>query len=84
MKPIIVYPLAMDAWEEFERFLYRFTYTFKEYPPGCDYELWCVCNWGAPDEEIRRRFRGTKTRFIEYYGHGCDIGSAQLVGICHD
>lgn len=79
MKPIVVYPIPFDAWDEFERYVYRFTHTLKMHPPGCDYELAVVCNWGQPTDEIRHLFYGLKARFVEYNGHGCDIGSAQHV-----
>lgn len=79
MKAAIVYPLPFDAWPVFEQEIYRFAYTFKQYPPGDDYWLALVCNWGEPTDEIRKLFQGTKSTFVDYPEDGCDIGSAQHV-----
>lgn len=78
MKTVIVYPLPFDAWDTFEPFVKRFAETFKQFPPGVNnYELWLMCCWGKPTEEIRQLFYGTKARFIDYPGHGCDLGAQQ-------
>lgn len=78
MRTIVVYPLPFDQWSTFETFFRRFISTWKTYPPGVsDYELWLMCNWGEPTDEIRRQVRDIKARFIPYMDHGCDIGSAQ-------
>ncbi len=80
MKAIIVYPIPFDDWQTFQPFVERFASTFKEFPPGIsNYELWAVPNWGEPTPEIKSLFYGIKTVWLPYNGHGCDIGSAQLV-----
>lgn len=51
----------------------------KSHFPGHDYELWAVCNWGMPTDEVREWFYGIKTVFFAYTGNGCDIGGHQYV-----
>lgn len=82
--PIVVYPIPFDAFTTFERFVRRFADTFRKFGPGVqDYELYVVSNWGQPTPEIREWFWDTKARFVEYWDHGCDIGSAQHVAQYH-
>jgi len=75
MRVVISYPLPFDAWPTFEPFVRRFLKTLKQYDPGHDFEVAAVSNWGEATEFEHRRFRGTKTRFVPYYGNGCDAGS---------
>lgn len=78
MRPIIIYPIPFDAWHTFHPSVKRFTDSFKDHPPGTDdYEVWAMCCFGQPTDEIRQMFYCIKTVFIEYNQHGCDIGSAQ-------
>lgn len=79
MKVVIVYPLPFDNWTFFEPFVERFTRTFKQFKPGCEYEVAAVCNWGEPADKVREMFYGIKTKFVPYYENGWDIGSAQHV-----
>lgn len=79
MRPIISFPLPFDNWDPYWRSVQRFTETFKKFPPGCDYEVWAVCNWGEPNDEVREWFYGIKTRFIPYFESGCDLGGHQHV-----
>lgn len=79
MKVILCLPIPLDNWTTFEPFVERFVRTFKQFPPGCEYELYAVCNWGEPTDKIREMFYGIKTRFVSYYENGWDIGSAQFV-----
>lgn len=79
MRYIISYPLPFDNWNPYWRSVQRFTETLKKFPPGCDYEVWAVCNWGEPNDEVREWFYGIKTRFIPYYDSGCDLGGHQMV-----
>lgn len=79
MKLICVLPLPFDAWTTFSPFVRRFIDTFKQFPPGIeDCEIWAMCCWGKPTEEVRSWFVDTKTRFVPYYDHGADIGAAQF------
>lgn len=79
MKNILVYPVNFSLWEQHKQFVSRFARTFKHYPPEADYELWVMCAWGEPIDQIRRWFYGIKTRFEPYYMEGCDIGAAQTI-----
>lgn len=80
MKAIIVYPLAFDRWQDYEKGFWRFCSTFKKNPPGHDdYEVAAVCTWGMPDDDIKRELYGIKHRFVSYFHNGCDIGAAQFV-----
>lgn len=78
MRPVIVYPLPFDCWHTFKPAVKRFTDSFREFPPGTDdYEVWAMCCWGEPTDEVREMFYSIKTKFIDYPDHGCDIGAAQ-------
>lgn len=77
MKTVITYPLPFDAWAEFEQYVRRFATTFRQHPPGADYELYAICHWGEPTDEVRSMFYGIKTRFTAYYRNGADLGGAQ-------
>lgn len=79
MRVIISYPLPFDNWATYRPWVEKFTRTFQQFPPGCDYEVWAVCNWGEPTDEVREWFYGIKTRFIYYEGNGCDLGGHQKV-----
>lgn len=72
MKNVIVYPVPLDNWNpEFSLSVLRFYESFKEFPPGCDYELWAVACWGEPVDALRQGFYGIKTKWYSYYG-ACD------------
>lgn len=79
MTPILSLPLPFDAWHVYRDHVKRFCDTFKQFPPGCDYEVWAVCNWGEPTDEVREWFYGIKTRFIPYFESGCDLGGHQHI-----
>lgn len=80
MKVILSLPLPFDAWCIYKDHIKRFCDTFKQFPPGHDYELWAMCNWGVPTDEVGEWFYGIKTRFVFYYDNGCDLGGHQWVG----
>lgn len=71
MKTVIIYPLPFDNWQKFEQPVARFCDSFSAFPPGADYELWAMCCWGEPTDEVREWFYGTKTKFLPHY-QGCD------------
>lgn len=75
MIPTIVYPVPFDNWGEFERYVERFTAAFKANPPGCEYRLLAVGNWGQPTDHVKEYFYGIKTVWMTYNGWGCDMGS---------
>ncbi len=77
MKTKVILPLPFDAWDTFEPFIERFVKTFKQFQPGCDYELIAMCCWGEPTDRVREMFYGIKAVFVPYMGDGADIGSAQ-------
>lgn len=79
MRVIISLPLPFDVWSVYEPHIIKFCETFRRYPPGHDYELWSMCNWGEPTDEIRSWFYGIKTRFVFYNENGCDIGGHQTI-----
>lgn len=79
MKPIVTVPLPFDAWHVYAGHIKKFADTFKQFPPGCDYELHLMCCWGEPTDEVREWFYGTKAVYHKYNNHGCDIGSAQFL-----
>ncbi len=79
MKTVITLPLPFDNWTFFEPFIERFARTFKQFKPGCEYEVAAVCNWGDPTDKVREMFYGIKTKFVPYYENGWDIGGAQHV-----
>jgi hypothetical protein len=71
MKTVIIYALPFDNWREFAGPVHRFIESFKAFPPGADYELWAMCCWGEPINELRWDFYGIKTKFLPHY-QGCD------------
>lgn len=71
MRNIIIYPVAFDAWHIFHRDVREFADSFKKYPPGIDYELWAMCCWGEPIDDVRDWFYGIKTKFLPHYS-GCE------------
>lgn len=79
MRVIISYPLPFDNWATYRPWVEKFTRRFQQFPPGCDYEVLAVCNWGEPTDEVREWFYGIKTRFIPYFDNGCDLGGHQFV-----
>lgn len=79
MKVILTYPVPLNVWGHFRSSVKRFTQSFKDHPPGCDYELWVTCHWGERTDAITKLFFGIKTRYFEYHDNGCDIGSHQWV-----
>lgn len=79
MRNTVVYPIPFDAWSLFESAVYNFTYTFRTFPPGDDYRLIAVCNWGKPSDRVRELFYGIKTIFVPYEDNGCDLGSHQFI-----
>lgn len=79
MRTIIVYPLPFNIWPQYEELVERFCQTFKEFPPGADYELQATCHWGEPTDKVRELFYGIKTKFVPYYRDGCQIGAQQAV-----
>lgn len=79
MKTIIVYPIPFDNYWDFSGYIQRFAHTFRENPPGADYELWAMSCWGEPTDDVRETFYGIKTKFIPHY-RGCDcISTHQAV-----
>lgn len=83
MKTVIAYPIPFDGWTIFKPFVERFVDTFRKVIKGADCEVMPVCNWGEPTDEVREMFRDIKTRFLYYYGNGCDVGSWQhAAGFC--
>ena len=83
MRVIISLPLPFDAWHVYASNIKRFCDTFKRFPPGRNYELWAMCNWGDPTDEVRQWFYGIKTVFMPYDEHGCDLGGHQSVAKLH-
>lgn len=81
MRTILVYPIPFNVWPQYWEYVQRFANTFKEFPPGHDYELWATCHWGEPTDEVRRWFYGIKTKFVPYYANGCQIGAQQQVAM---
>lgn len=79
MNPIIVYPLPLDNWKTFSEFAFRFTNTFRDFPPGTDYKLIVAVNGGKLIDDIACWFYNINTTFVDYDGLGCDIGSAQHI-----
>lgn len=77
MRVILTYPVPFNCWDAYEPFVKRFTTSFKENPPGCDYELLATNHWGEPIDEVRKMFYGIKANFFDYNEDGCQIG-AQL------
>lgn len=78
MNAIISLPLPFDAWQTFGPCVKRFCDSMRQFPPGHDYELWAVCNWGMPTDEVREWFYGIKTVFFGYTENGCDLGGHQM------
>lgn len=75
MRTVLVYPIPFNVWDQYRPLVRRFARTFKEHPPGCDYELVATCHWGEPTDYVREWFYGIKTRFVPYYDNGCQIGA---------
>ena len=53
MKTKIILPLPFDDWNTFKPFIERFVKTFKQFSPGCDYELIAMSCWREPTDEER-------------------------------
>lgn len=79
MRVVLSYPVPLNVWPHFSHYVKRFARSFKDHPPGHDYELWVTCHWGERIDAVRKLFYGIKTRFFEYQDNGCDIGSTQMV-----
>jgi hypothetical protein len=88
MRTILVLPIPFDNWDTFVPFVRRFVDTFKQFPPGADYELYAMCQWGEPINEVRGLFYGTRTRFEPHYGRysgsGSDIAAALTLAQVQD
>lgn len=79
MRAVISLPVPFDDWYKFGPYVERFCDSMRKFSPGCDYELWAVCNWGMPTDEVREWFYGIKTVFFAYTENGCDLGGHQFV-----
>lgn len=77
----IVYPMPFDNWNVFETDFYRFIYTFKLYPPECDYLLHVVCNYGLVNERLAETLWNTKACYHTYFEGGADLGSHKRVAV---
>lgn len=84
MKVILTYPIPFNVWPHYWEQIKRFTKTFKEFPPGEDYQLHVTCHWGEPVDQIRKLFYGIKTKFVPYYADGCQIGAQQDLALMQD
>lgn len=77
MKVALFYPLPFNLWHSYEDYVFRFSETFKNFPPEHDYALYLTCHWGTPTDRIRKMFYGLKAIYLDYNGDGCQIGAQQ-------
>lgn len=91
-KTVIIYPLPCDSKEVYDLFLpciERFSRTFKEFPPGCEYELQVVANPCISMADIPSSIYGHVSSLLEgtnfvwktYEGGGADLGAAQAMSL---
>jgi len=79
VKTIILYPIPLDNWGVFEPFARRFADTFRQHPPGDEYELWGMCCFAIPSDPVREIFRDINCTFHSYYHRSQDgIGAHQF------
>lgn len=83
MTTAIIYPLPFDNWNEFRPYWLRFIASYNKYPPidaNCGLILVRNNRYSSNTYVAVNGFGTTHLphRFIDYYGDGCDIGSAQF------
>lgn len=84
----LCYPIPLQSEANYEAFLpaiLQFRSTWNQFPPGCEFDLVCMCLGNEPTQSIEKIFEGLNPRFMVYTGDGMDIGAAQwLASISED
>lgn len=75
MKPIILYPVLMESWNNVHPFVNRFCSTLKKFKPQLEFQLAAIAVNREPTPECQQLFEGLEPMWLNYNGVAEDAGA---------